>query len=82
MTLGAALSAGDSYCAGQHLRCELKEAYLSGNGVWKLKYRASRGDAKGELSLDIDAMNSALLKVDKKLKDHDDTRDRNQDGGS
>lgn len=79
LTRGEALSAGNSYCASHSLNCDLKEAHLTGNRIWKVKYRATRGDERGHVHLDLDAATGSLVRVDEKLKPHGNKHDRDND---
>jgi hypothetical protein len=78
MTRSDALAYGDSYCASHGLRCALKEAHLTGNGIWKVKYSAWRGDARGHVHLEIDAATGALVKVNEKIKDRGGKHDHHE----
>jgi hypothetical protein len=57
---------------------------MTGNDVWKVKFRAFAPGAKGHVHLDYQAYSRALLKVNEKVKaqggDHDDDDDWDDDG--
>ncbi|AKJ07387.1 putative lipoprotein [Archangium gephyra] len=61
------------------MRCELKEAHLTGKDVWKVKFHAFAPGARGHLHLDYHAYTGELLRIDEKIKDRDRDRDRDRD---
>lgn len=68
MSYDEAVRRGFDQCRSRGYRCELQEAHLTGNNVWKVKLRAFAQGAKGHLHLDFDAYSRNLLKVDEKVK--------------
>ncbi|WP_375767932.1 hypothetical protein NR798_40640 [Archangium gephyra] len=76
MSYDEAVSVGFSECRYRGLRCELKEAHLTGKDVWKVKFHAFAPGARGHLHLEYHAYTRELLRVDEKLKDKDRDRDR------
>ncbi|HVE82757.1 MAG TPA: hypothetical protein VND93_07905, partial [Myxococcales bacterium] len=61
---------GLQYCASHAIPCDLQEAHLTGDGVWKVKFKVRGEDEKGHVHLDLDARNGAVLRVDEKVKEH------------
>jgi hypothetical protein len=87
MSYDEAVSLGLGQCRSRGYQCELKEAHLTGNDVWKVKFRAFVSGGKGHLHIDYDAYSRAILKLDDKVKsrgrdrDDDDDDDRDDDHG-
>jgi hypothetical protein len=82
MSYDEAVSLGHGQCHSRGYRCELKEAHMTGNHVWKVKFRAFAPGAKGHLHLDYDAYSRALLKINEKVKGKgDDDWDDDDDDG-
>jgi hypothetical protein len=81
-----AVNLGFRQCQSRGYQCQLKEAHLTGNDVWKVKFAAfASGGAKGHLHLDYNAYTRELLKVNEKVKahkdgDHDDDDDDDDHG--
>jgi hypothetical protein len=80
MSYDEAVSLGLGQCRSRGYQCELKEAHMTGNDVWKVKFRASASNARGHLHLDYDAYSRALLKIDEKVKDKGGDWDDDDDG--
>jgi hypothetical protein len=84
MTYDEAVGFGLQFCRSRGYECQLKEAHMTGNSVWKVKFRASTPGAKGKLHLDYHAYSRELLRVDEKVKAKkdgwDDDDDRDDDG--
>ncbi|NOK07741.1 hypothetical protein HNS30_01585 [Corallococcus exercitus] len=64
-----AVRRGFDQCRARGYRCELQEAHLTGNDVWKVKFRVDGRGEKGHLHLDYDAYSRNLIKVNDKVKD-------------
>jgi hypothetical protein len=79
MTYNDAVNLGFGQCRSRGYDCQLQEAHLTGDSVWKVKFRASASGAKGHLHLDYDAYSRNLLKVDEKVKGHGDRGDDDDD---
>ncbi|MFY0571355.1 hypothetical protein ACN28E_47035 [Archangium lansingense] len=79
MSYDEAVSLGFSECRGRGYRCDLKEAHLKGNDVWKVKFQAYAPSAKGHLHIDYHAYTRELLRIDEKVKDRDKGRDWDDD---
>ncbi|MCY1033585.1 hypothetical protein OV207_19190 [Corallococcus sp. BB11-1] len=79
MNYDEAVRRGFEQCRSRGYRCELKEAHLTGNNVWKVKLRAYTHRAKGHLHLDYDAYTRNLLKVNDKVKGKGGGRDDDWD---
>ncbi len=75
MSYDEAVSMGFSECRSRGLRCELKEAHLTGRDVWKVKFHAFAPSARGHLHLEYQAYTRELLDVDEKLKGRERDRD-------
>lgn len=75
MSYNEAVALGNEFCRSRGYNCQLKEAHMTGNDVWKVKFRAYAGNAKGHVHLDYQAYSRALLKVDEKVKAQRDDRD-------
>lgn len=71
---GEAVNVGLRYCQSHALPCDLKEAHLTGNGVWKVKFRVRGYDEKGHVHLQVDARNGSILEVDEKVRDRNHRR--------
>lgn len=69
MSYDEAVRRGFDQCRSRGYRCELKEAHLTGNGVWKVKMRVDGRGEKGHLHLDYDAYSRDLIAVNDKVKD-------------
>ena len=70
LTYDGAVARGDAYCRSRGLPCYLKDAHLTGNAVWKLKYDLRGDDGKGHLHLDLDAYSGRVLRDDLKFHEH------------
>jgi hypothetical protein len=86
MNYNEAVNLGFEFCRSHRYDCQLKEAHMTGNDVWKVKFRAFAPGAKGHVHLDYDAYSRALLKVNEKVKSKkdgwdDDDDDRDDDHG-
>jgi hypothetical protein len=88
MSYNEAVALGTDFCRSRGYECQLKEAHMTGNDVWKVKFRAYAPGAKGHVHLDYQAYSRALLKVDEKVKakgddwdDDDDDRGRGKKKG-
>ncbi|WP_224244428.1 hypothetical protein [Hyalangium gracile] len=68
MNYNEAVNLGFQFCRSRGYECHVKEAHMTGNDVWKVKFRAFAPGAKGHVHLDYDAYSRALLKVDEKVK--------------
>ncbi|MCY1039858.1 hypothetical protein OV208_00900 [Corallococcus sp. bb12-1] len=79
MNYDEAVRRGFEQCRSRGYRCELQEAHLTGNNVWKVKLRAYAQGAKGHLHLDYDAYTRNLLKVNEKVKGKGGGRDDDWD---
>jgi hypothetical protein len=79
MGYNEAVALGSEFCRSRGYECQLKEAHMTGNDVWKVKFRAYAGDAKGHVHLNYQAYSRALLKVDEKVKARRDDRDNDWD---
>src|ERR1043165_1182022 len=66
---GEAVDVGVRYCQSHAINCDLRDTHLTGNGVWKVKFRVRGYDEKGHVHLDIDARNGSILQVDEKIHD-------------
>ena len=75
MSYNEAVSTGFSECRARGYRCELKEAHLKGNDVWKVKFHAFARGARGHLHIDYHAYTRELLRIDEKVKGRDRDRD-------
>ena len=78
MNYNEAVALGSEFCRSRGYECRLKEAHMTGNDVWKVKFRAWAGNAKGHVHLDYQAYSRELLKVNEKVKakgDRDDDDD-------
>lgn len=64
-----AVQRGFAYCRDHGLPCALRDAHLTGNGIWKLHYMLA-GGGKGHLHLDLDGYSGQVLKADEKWKHH------------
>ncbi|WP_233583045.1 hypothetical protein [Corallococcus sp. CA053C] len=90
MSYDEAVHRGFDQCRSRGYQCELQEAHLTGNNVWKVKMRAFAQGAKGHLHLDYDAYSRNLIKVNEKVKgkgggrddDWDDDDDRGHGNGN
>jgi hypothetical protein len=71
MSYNEAVALGNDFCRSRGYECQLKEAHMTGNDVWKVKFRAYAPGAKGHVHLDYQAYSRALLKVDEKVKAKD-----------
>lgn len=79
MNYDEAVRRGFDQCRSRGYQCELQEAHLTGNNVWKVKLRAFAPGAKGHLHLDYDAYSRNLLKVNEKVKGKGGGRDDDWD---
>jgi hypothetical protein len=68
MSYNEAVALGSDFCRSRGYECQLKEAHMTGNDVWKVKFRAYAPGAKGHVHLDYQAYSRALLKVNEKVK--------------
>lgn len=68
MNYDEAVGLGFQFCRSRGYDCQLKEAHMTGNDVWKVKFRAFAPGAKGHVHLDYQAYSRALLRVDEKVK--------------
>ncbi|HYO60142.1 hypothetical protein [Archangium sp.] len=75
MSYDEAVSMGYSQCRSRGYQCELKDAHLNGNDVWKVKFHAFAPGAKGHVHIDYHAHTRALLKIDEKVKAKERDRD-------
>jgi hypothetical protein len=80
MSYNEAVALGSDFCRSRGYECQLKEAHMTGNDVWKVKFRAYAPGAKGHVHLDYQAYSRALLKVDEKVKAKDDDWDDDDHG--
>lgn len=62
-----AVARGMDYCRDNGLPCVLRDAHLTGNAMWMLKYDLA-GGGKGHLHLDLDGYSGRVVKVDQKWK--------------
>ncbi len=76
MSYDEAVSLGLGQCRSRGYRCELKDAHLKGNDVWKVKFQAFAPGARGHVHIDYHAYTRELLKIDEKVKGR---RDRDDD---
>jgi hypothetical protein len=85
MNYDEAVGLGFQFCRSRGYDCQLKEAHMTGNDVWKVKFRAFAPGAKGHVHLDYQAYSRELLKVNEKVKakggGHDDDDDWDDDDG-
>jgi hypothetical protein len=88
MNYNEAVALGMNFCRSRRYDCQLQEAHMAGNDVWKVKFRAfGYGGAKGHVHLDYQAYSRELLRVDEKVKvrkgdwDDDDDHDDHDDHG-
>ena len=58
---------GVRYCQSHAFPCDLQEAHMTGDGVWKVKFKVRGPGEGGHVHLDIDARNGAMLRVDEKV---------------
>ena len=65
---GEAVNIGLRYCQSHSIPCDLQESHLTGNGVWKVKFKVRGPGEKGHVHIDINGQTGALLHVDEKLK--------------
>jgi hypothetical protein len=79
MSYDEAVSLGFSQCRSRGYQCELQEAHLTGNDVWKVKFRAFANGARGHLHIDYNAYSRAILKLDEKVKGRGDDWDDDDD---
>ena len=68
MVYDEAVSLSLQYCQGRGYGCQVHEAHLTGNNVWKVKLKVG-GGLKGHVHLDYDAYSRTLLKVNEKVKE-------------
>lgn len=68
MNRDEAVNLGFNFCRSRSYDCQLQEAHLAGNDVWKVKFRAFAPGAKGHVHLDYNGYSRALLKVDEHVK--------------
>jgi hypothetical protein len=80
MGYNEAVDRGQAECRARGYHCVLKNADLTGRNVWKVKFEAFAGDARGHLHLDFDAYSGAVLRVKEKVKDRG-GRGRGHGGG-
>src|SRR4051812_24589294 len=52
---GEAINIGVRYCQSHAFGCDLQEAHLTGDGVWKVKFKIRGQGEGGHVHLDIDA---------------------------
>jgi len=64
-----AINIGIRYCQSHALPCDLQEAHMTGDGVWKVKFKVRGQGEGGHVHLDIDGRNGSMLRVDEKVKD-------------
>jgi len=64
-----AINIGIRYCQSHALPCDLQEAHMTGDGVWKVKFKVRGQGEEGHVHLDIDGRNGSMLRVDEKVKD-------------
>ncbi|MBU8895499.1 hypothetical protein DRW03_14230 [Corallococcus sp. H22C18031201] len=81
MSYDEAVNLGWGQCRSRGYDCQLQEAHLTGNNVWKVKFRAFAPGGKGHLHLDYDAYSRSLLRVDDKVKGRGDWDDDDDDHG-
>jgi len=63
-----AVNIGQGYCQSHNIPCDFQEAHLTGNGVWKVKFKVRGPGEKGHVHIDLDAQTGKMLHVDEKLK--------------
>ncbi|NNB84311.1 hypothetical protein HJC10_09865 [Corallococcus exiguus] len=80
MNYDEAVRRGFDQCRSRGYRCDLQEAKLTGNNVWKVKFRVDGRGEKGHLHLDYDAYSRNLIKVNDKVKDKGRDWDDDWDG--
>jgi hypothetical protein len=85
MSYNEAVNLGFGFCRSRGYECQLQEAHMTGNNVWKVKFTAFAPGARGHVHLDYDAYSRSLLRVDEKVKakgnrDDDDDDDRDEHG--
>src|SRR4051812_23949512 len=66
---GEAINIGIRYCQSHAYACDLQEAHLAGDGVWKVKFKIRGQGEGGHVHMDIDARNGSMLRVDEKVKE-------------
>lgn len=64
-----AINIGIRYCQSHAIPCDLQEAHMTGDGVWKVKFWVRGQGEGGHVHLDIDGRNGAMIRVDEKLKE-------------
>jgi len=79
MNYDEAVGLGLQFCRSRGYDCQLKEAHMTGNDVWKVKFRAFAPGAKGHVHLDYQAYSRALLNVNEKVKAKGNDRDDDGD---
>jgi hypothetical protein len=79
MNYNEAVNLGFGFCRSHGYECQLKDAHMTGNNVWKVKFAAFAPGAKGHVHLDYDAYSRELLRVDEKVKAKRDREDRDDD---
>lgn len=68
MNYNEAVSLGFGFCRSHGYECQLQDAHMTGNNVWKVQFTAFAPGAKGHVHLDYDAFSRSLLRVDEKVK--------------
>jgi hypothetical protein len=66
---GDAINIGIRYCQSRAYPCDLQNAHLTGDGVWKVKLKVRGYGEDGRVHMDIDARNGSMIRVDEKLKE-------------
>lgn len=69
MRYDEAVRRGFDQCRSRGYRCELQDARLTGNNVWKVRMRVDGRGEKGHLFLDYDAFSRDLISVNDKVRD-------------
>jgi hypothetical protein len=68
MTYNEAVNLGFEFCHSRGYQCQIQDARMAGNRVWKLKFNAIAPGARGHVSLAYNAYTRELLKVSEKVK--------------
>lgn len=64
-----AINIGVRYCQSHALPCDLQEAHMTGDGVWKVKFKVRGQGEGGHVHMDIDGRNGSMIRVDEKVKE-------------
>ncbi len=81
MNYNEAVNLGFQFCRSRGYECQLQDAHMTGNDVWKVKFTAFAAGAKGHVHLDYNAYSGELLRVDEKVKTKKDGWDDDDDHG-